>query len=409
MSVTAIISEYNPFHNGHKYNLEMSKKICQSDYTLTIMSGSFLQRGEPALFNKWSRAKMAVLNGVDLVLELPVLYSCQPAENFAFGAIKILNSLEIVDYLFFGSESGNIDDLIKISHILIDESEDFRTQIKEKISQGISYPKALGETLKNVTGHSVAFSNNILGIEYIKSILSLESHIKPITTKRVANDYNEKLITGSISSATAIREELGKNGITESLNMNVPKNSYNIIKNNIEISKGPIFLEDFSDLILYQLRKYTAMDLNNTPYIKEGLEFRLKKQATTASCLDDLINSIKTKRYTRTYIQRMLCHILLGINREDIAISKKLDSPVYIRVLAFNKKGRELLKYISKTSQYPLIIKTADFKSKSKFLNRMFQLDVLSTDIYNIAMKNLKFKKAGEDYRTSPLYIEETY
>lgn len=409
MSVTAIISEYNPFHNGHKYNLEMSKKICQSDYTLTIMSGSFLQRGEPALFNKWSRAKMAVLNGVDLVLELPVLYSCQPAENFAFGAIKILNSLEIVDYLFFGSESGNIDDLIKISHILIDESEDFRTQIKEKISQGISYPKALGETLKNVTGHSVAFSNNILGIEYIKSILSLESHIKPITTKRVANDYNEKLITGSISSATAIREELGKNGITESLNMNVPKNSYDIIKNNIEISKGPIFLEDFSDLILYQLRKYTAMDLNNTPYIKEGLEFRLKKQATTASCLDDLINSIKTKRYTRTYIQRMLCHILLGINREDIAISKKLDSPVYIRVLAFNKKGRELLKYISKTSQYPLIIKTADFKSKSKFLNRMFQLDVLSTDIYNIAMKNLKFKKAGEDYRTSPLYIEETY
>lgn len=409
MSVTAIISEYNPFHNGHKYNLEMSKKICQSDYTLTIMSGSFLQRGEPALFNKWSRAKMAVLNGVDLVLELPVLYSCQPAENFAFGAIKILNSLEIVDYLFFGSESGNIDDLIKISHILIDESEDFRTQIKEKISQGISYPKALGETLKNVTGHSVAFSNNILGIEYIKSILSLESHIKPITTKRVANDYNEKLITGSISSATAIREELGKNGITESLNMNVPKNSYDIIKNNIEISKGPIFLEDFSDLILYQLRKYTAMDLNNTPYIKEGLEFRLKKQATTASCLDDLINSIKTKRYTRTYIQRMLCHILLGITREDIAISKKLDSPVYIRVLAFNKKGRELLKYISKTSQYPLIIKTADFKSKSKFLNRMFQLDVLSTDIYNIAMKNLKFKKAGEDYRTSPLYIEETY
>lgn len=151
------------------------------------------------------------------------------------------------------------------------------------------------------------------------------------------------------------------------------------------------------------------MDLNNTPYIKEGLEFRLKKQATTASCLDDLINSIKTKRYTRTYIQRMLCHILLGITREDIAISKKLDSPVYIRVLAFNKKGRELLKYISKTSQYPLIIKTADFKSKSKFLNRMFQLDVLSTDIYNIAMKNLKFKKAGEDYRTSPLYIEETY
>ena len=407
MNVTAIISEYNPFHNGHKYNLEMSKKLCQSDYTITIMSGSFLQRGEPALFDKWSRAKMAVMNGVDLVIELPVLYSCQPAENFAFGAIKILNSLRLVDKLFFGSESGNVEELIKISHILIDEPEEFKTQIKEKISQGTSYPKALGDTLKNIAGYDFAFSNNILGIEYIKSILSTKSHIKPITTKRIANDYCEKQITGSISSATAIREEIRKNGLTEKVNESVPKNSYDAIKENVKIERGPIFLEDFSDLILYQLRKFSIMDLNNIPYIKEGLEYRLKKQANDAKCLDDLINSIKTKRYTRTYIQRILCHILLGITHEDILVSKEIDSPVYIRVLAFNKKGRELLKELNRTSQYPLIVKTADFESNSKFQNRMFELDVLSTDIYNIAMKNPKFKKAGEDYRTSPLFVEE--
>lgn len=407
MNVTAIISEYNPFHNGHKYNLEMSKKICQSNYTIIIMSGSFLQRGEPALFDKWSRAKMSILNGADLVIELPVLYSCQPAESFAFGAIKILNSLGIVDHLFFGSECGNVEELTKISHILINESEDFKTQVKEKISQGTSYPKALGDTLKNVTGDNFAFANNILGIEYIKSILSTKSLIRPITTKRIVNDYCEKQITGSISSATAIREEIRENGLTEKINESVPKNSYDIIKENIKISRGPIFLEDFSDLILYQLRKCSIMDLNNIPYIKEGLEYRLKRQANDAICLEDLINSIKTKRYTRTYIQRILCHILLGITREDIIASKKIDSPVYTRVLAFNKKGRELLKELNNTSQCPLIVKTADFKSNSKFQNRMFELDVLSTDIYNIAMKNPKFKRAGEDYHTSPLYVEE--
>ncbi len=408
MSVTAIISEYNPFHNGHKYNLEMAKKISGSDYVITIMSGSFLQRGEPALFDKWSRAKMAVLNGVDLVIELPVLYACQPAENFAYGAIKILNSLKIIDYLCFGSESGKIEDLKKIAIMLIDEPEDFKSIVKKKMSLGLSYPKALGDAIEDVLGNSLNLPNNLLGIEYIKSILALKSSIKPITIKRIANEYNETHMSGSISSATAIREEMRKNGLTENISVSVPKNSYNIIKYNMEICRGPVFLEDYSDIVLYQLRKSHISQLNKVPYIKEGLEFRLKKQANMASDIYELINSTKTKRYTRTYIQRMLCHILLCITNEDTNNSKKNQSPVYIRVLAFNKKGRELLKEIRKNSPYPLIIKTADFNSKNKFLNRMFELDTLSTDIYNIAMKNPKFKKARDDYRTSPLYVEES-
>lgn len=408
MSVTAIISEYNPFHNGHKYNLEMAQKICNSDYTVIIMSGSFLQRGEPALFDKWSRAKMAILNGADLVIELPVLYSCQPAEIFAYGAVKILDSLNIIDYLCFGSESGNIEDLRKTALILINESEDFKIQIKSKIAQGISYSKAVGDTIKNLVGDIASFPNNVLGIEYIKAILSLKSSIKPITIKRMVNDYNETSITGSISSATAIRKEIKENGLTENIIRSVPKHSYDIINENMNINKGPVFLNDFSDLILYHLRKSSVSHLRKTAYIKEGLEFRLKREANASSYLNELLNSIKTKRYTRTYLQRMLCHILLGITHKDITLLKKPDLKVYFRVLAFNDKGRQILKKVKKTTPYPIIIKTADFNSNDYFLNRMFQLDILSTDIYNIAMKNPIFKKAKEDYHTSPFYLENS-
>lgn len=407
MSVTAIISEYNPFHNGHKYNLDIAKKITDSGYTISIMSGSFLQRGEPALFDKWSRAKMAVLEGIDLVIELPVLFSCQPAENFAYGAIKILESLRIVDYLCFGSESGSINDLMEISYILLNESKTIKKNINKKMSKGMSYPKAIGETINTVLEDNKTYPNNILGIEYIKAILKLKSNIKPITIKRIKNDYNETVITGSISSATAIREEIKSNELNDNVSISVPKNSFDIMKNNITNKRGPIFFEDFSDLILYQLRKSTLSELYSLPYVKEGIEYRLKKKSNTSSNLNELIDSIKTKRYTRTYIQRILCHILLGITKDDIIFSKKNETPIYIRVLAFNKKGRELLKEIKNVSPSPIIIKTANFCNQNNFLNRMFQLDTLSTDIYNLAMKNPIYKKANQDYLTPPHYIEE--
>ncbi|MDD4834309.1 MAG: nucleotidyltransferase family protein, partial [Lutispora sp.] len=208
MRVIGIVSEYNPFHNGHKFHLELSKKLCKAEYSVAIMSGNFLQRGEPALFDKWIRAKMAVLNGIDLVIELPVVYSCQVAELFALGAVKILNSLGIIDYLCFGSENGNIEDLYNISNILLNEPKEIKQEIKYKMSKGMTYSKAIGETYKDHYGDMLSYPNNVLGIEYIKSIILLSSSIKPVTIKRLMNNYSDKNFTGSISSATAIREEL---------------------------------------------------------------------------------------------------------------------------------------------------------------------------------------------------------
>ena len=246
-----------------------------------------------------------------------------------------------------------------------------------------------------------------MGIEYIRSILKQGSRIKPITIKRIKNDYSETVITDSISSATAIRKELKTRGISNSIISSIPKTTLDIMKENLSNNKGPIFFENFTNMILYQLRKSNISELAKLPYIREGIEYRLKNKGDTSFSLTGLIDAVKTKRYTRTYIQRMLCHMLLGINQNDVMLSKAENSQVYIRVLAFNKKGRELLKKIKSSASCPIIIKTANFKSQNYFLNRMFQLDILSTNIYNLAEKNPAYKIANQDYLSSPYFIEK--
>ncbi len=407
MSVTGIISEYNPFHNGHKYNLEMAINTTGSDYIISIMSGSFLQRGEPAIFDKWSRARAAVSEGVDLVIELPVIYSCQPAENFAYGAVKILNSLGIVDYLCFGSESGNMNELMLISDTLMNEPISFKNSINKSMAQGISYPKAVSEAIKDNLGLNIAYPNNILGIEYLKAISRLKSDIKPVTIKRIKNDYNETSITGSVSSATAIREEIRLNGLSENVCLNIPEKSLKVISKNTNNRYGPVFFEDFADLIFYQLRKTSPPELSKLPYFKEGIEYRLKSKSNETIDINNLIESVKSKRYTRTYLQRILCYLLLGITKNDVLYSKNNNSQSYARVLAFNKKGRELLKKMKRHSAYPVIIKTSNFKTKDSFITRMLALDTLSTDIYNLAIKNPDYKKPKQDYIKSPYYIDD--
>lgn len=406
MKVLGIVSEYNPFHNGHKYHLDMSKKMCNAQYSVAVMSGNFLQRGAPALFDKWTRAKMAVLNGIDLVIELPVIYSCQVAELFAFGAVKLLNSLGVVDYLSFGSENGNIDDLYKVADTLLNEPEDIRNQIKDFMSKGMTYSKALGQTYSKYYEDVLNYPNNVLGIEYIKSIISLNSSIKPITIKRIMNNYNDADFTGYISSATAIREALKANKKMDSIRSATPEATWDIMMNNIEKKKGPVFWEAFSDILLYEIRRSSQHDIENLPEIKEGLEYRLNKAGYVSSSFEDLIKYIKTKRYTRTSLQRTLCHLLLGINKEDVKKAVSPQSPIYIRVLALNNNGRYLLKEIKKNTDLPIINKAADFNSDSSFLKRVFELDVMATDIYNLGYTNNSYKIAGEDFRTSPFYAD---
>ncbi|MEA4960124.1 nucleotidyltransferase [Lutispora sp.] len=408
MKVVGIVSEYNPFHNGHKYHLDLSKKICSAEYAVAVMSGNFLQRGEPAIFDKWSRAKMAVLGGIDLVIELPVVYSCQTAEIFAFGAIKILNSLGIIDCLCFGSENGDVEKLSEIAVVLMNEPKEIRHKIKDSMARGMTYSKAVGEAYKAAYGDLLSYPNNVLGIEYIKSLICLNSSIKPVTVKRIRNNYNDTAFTGTISSATAIREELRASGLTDPIRSSTPEYSYNIMQQNLDYGKGPVFWEDFSNILLYELRKSNLEYIKTLPEIKEGIEYRLKKAGRSSMDFENIISALKTKRYTRTSLQRTLCHMLLTIKKEDVSYAKLSEAPIYIRVLAFNKKGRELLKEIKKISIYPIIIKAADFMPQSQHLERMFSLDMMATDIYSLAYKNKSCKEAGEDYKTSPLYIEES-
>lgn len=415
MKTVGIISEYNPFHNGHKHHIRAAKEACGADYTVCIMSGSFVQRGEPSIFDKWTRSQTAVMNGADLIIELPVVYSCQPAEIFAAGAVKILNSLGFVDYICFGSELGDTDTLQQLAKLLQNEPEAFKQLLRNQLEQGVSYPKAVSDALADYTGKDIRSAsddilknpNNVLGIEYIKALMALESAITPVAVKRIGSGHSDTGIEGSIASATAIRSEINRSGITDKVRMSIPENSIDIINKNLQLNRHPVSMNDFSDILLYKLRTIEKSDLIKYPHIKEGIENRLIKYAKISSDCEELLEAVKTKRYTRTYIQRLLCHVLLDIKSTDISLFKRWDCPSYIRILAFNENGKMLIKKIMNLCPYPVISKVADFRCNDKRISRMFEYDVQATDVYNLAYSASIFRKASEDYLRSPYYHRE--
>jgi len=412
MNTIAIISEYNPFHNGHKYHIEAVRQQLAADNIVCIMSGSFVQRGEPAMFDKWSRAKMALYGGADLVIELPLVYSCQPAEIFAFGAVNILNNLKIIDGICFGSEIGETTLLKSVAELLLNEPEDFSSLVKQYLKLGTPYPKSVSLALEDyykenshVDSHIWENPNNILGIEYIKSIIQLKSPMIPYTIKRVRNNYNDAELTNEIASATAVRNEIKSFGMSEKLKLSLPKTSFDIMEQDTIKGKAPVYLENLSDVLLYRIRTMKADQLQEYISHKEGIEFRIKKAANQATCVEELIEGIKTKRYTRASIQRLLCHILLDLKWEASKAFKQPGIPSYTRVLGFNDKGKQLLRSINNASQFPVINKVADFKVINPLLNKMFDYDLRASDIYNLARPGNSYKKAGEDYFSSPIYI----
>lgn len=413
MKVMGLIVEYNPFHNGHLYHLEESKKICGADYTVCVMSGNFIQRGEPAVVNKWARANMALSSGADLIIELPFPYAMSSAEFFASGSVKILNDIGIVDYLCFGSEHGNIDDLDFISQILIDEPHAYKSFLKQELDRGISYPAARETAIKEYIKHSnttkqvhaeslVSSSNNILGIEYLKALKRFNSKIIPFTIKRVNNEYGTKQITGNISSATSIRSFISTNSsqaLKDVLQKVLPEASLDILLEEMAEGRGPVFAEDFYTIIASQLRRMKPEQIKGYPYVSEGLENRIKASAGSAGSYDELVEGICTKRYTRTRIQRILMSILTGMTLEQADMFNRYNGPQYARVLGFNKKGKQLLSLIKQKSVIPLVMKTADFvKSCNPLLKSMLELEAMSTDIYVLGYKNPAFKKAGQEF-----------
>ncbi len=402
--VLGIVGEYNPFHNGHLYHLEESKKMTSSNYTVAIISGNFTQRGSTAIIDKWSRAEMAIKNGVDLVIELPVLYATSSAENFADGAIKILDSLKVVDYISFGAETSDIDILNNFADILYKEPLKYRSFLTHELKKGISFPKARENALlMYLNGNRkyinvLSSPNNILGVEYIKALKKHKSNIKPISIARFETGYNDVTYSGNIASATAIRN-IVKNGGFDALRKLLPNSSYSVLIDNIKQGHIVSDLSVFEKQIIYNLRSMYTEEIAELAEVSEGLEHSLKNAADSCNTLEELLNKIKSKRYTSTRLQRILLYSILNITKKDIELSKK--TMPYIRVLGLNKRGKFLISEIAKANpKLEIVTSVKKFvdKTTNKNMKSMIEKDIWATDVYTLGYQfdsssNLDFTK----------------
>lgn len=300
--ILAIVSEYNPFHNGHLKHLNDSKRLTKADFSIALMTGNFVQRGDAALVDKWTRAQMALQAGFDIVLELPTIYAISSAENFAQGAIKILHSLGIVDYLSFGSELGQMAPLNDLANILYKEPKELSALINQYVRTGISYPKAreisLSQYLGSSTIHKQALTNpnNILGIEYLKALKKYKSPIQPMTIKREDAQHHSTTIKKGFASGSTIRSLLQKKKNIHTL---VPFETYELLEKQIEAGKIISGLSVFEKEILYTLRRMTLPEIAAMPDVSDGLENRIKMAANNCNHLQDLICNIQSKQFTR--------------------------------------------------------------------------------------------------------------
>lgn len=378
MKATGIVVEYNPFHNGHRYHLEKTKNLNPDSVIIAVMSGDFVQRGEPSIIDRWTKTKMALNNGVDMVIELPVFYSSQSAEIFAKGAIGILNELKC-NSVVFGSESGDIEELTRIS--TLQESEEFKIKLKKRLKEGNSYPTAHSLTMKEVLGESELNSNDILGLEYIKAIKYWKSSMIPMTLKREKVGYHDANIVGDFASATKIRKQLKT--LQEVKNI-VTSESYEILKKYENFT----FMEDFYLLIKFELLKNSKL-LNNIQDMEVGFENRLYTEALKTSSYESFFQSISNKRYTTGRVQRVLMHTLLGLTT---SITEKAKNSIpYVRVLGFNSKGREYLNYLKQFENSKII-------TSYKKMNEVFSKDICSLIEFN--------EKSSQIYRLINSYTD---
>ena len=360
-----IIAEYNPFHNGHLYHINKIKEKFPDSRIILVMSGNFTQRADASIINKWDKTKICLNNNIDLVIELPFEFSCQSADIFAYGACNILNYLK-VDYLVFGSESGDINYLKDIAKIQL--KDEYEKLVRKYLDEGVNYPTSLSKALTHFGYDNVDKPNDILGISYIRELIKLKSNIIPLTIKRT-NDYNDKSLTDSISSATSIRENIK----TKDVKNYVPKDVYKHLK------KDLYFIEDYFPFLKYKiLSEIDNLSIYQT--VDEGIENKIKKVIYTSNSYEELINNIKSKRYTRNKIKRMLIHILVSFTKEE---AKKRKDIRYIRVLGFNKKGQEYLKEIKKNIDIPIYTN----------FNKDLEFELKITSIYSLINNEDLIKK----------------
>ena len=406
-----IIAEYNPFHNGHLYHLEQAKKLSAKNFSIAIMSGNFTQRGTPAIFDKWTRAAIAVKSGIDLVIELPFAFSVRSAQDFASGGVRLLNSLGIVTDLCFGTENANKQLLQQIATITNDPNTILL--LKQYMKSGHSYATALSLAVKetaNLPEYLLNQPNNILAIEYLKALTKYHATLNPILIERKTAQYHDPTIVSSIASATAIRNELiDKTPNLDALRNSIPDPCSQVILKSIEEQTSFPDISYLDAAVLSLLRKARPTELIKILTVSEGLENKLPAAALTSNTIATLLQTVKSKRYPLSRLQRTLIHCLLGSSKE---LFRDFDAagPLYARVLAFNDNGRLLLKELKTASKIPIIIKATDYLTTTArnqedmtLLQQMLTFDTYATDLYTLCYKE---KKVGAlDFTKSPTYV----
>ena len=396
MNVAGIVAEYNPFHNGHKYQIDMVKQSGFS-HVVVALSGNFVQRGDCAIVDKWARAKAAIDGGADLVVEIPTCYCLAPAEKYAFGAISALNNLGVVNSLVFGSESGD-EDLLNTLATKVLRDEKVENRLKEILKSGVSFPSARETAVKEIYGERYANvlknPNDTLGIEYINAINSLKSDMNFCTIRRNGVGHDDTLVSGNIASASKVREMIfdGKD-----FSGFVPKCSANELKSAFDNFTAPVSMKNGERALLFALRSKTQDDFEKIVDVSEGLESRLLSAVNSAQSLDELYANIKTKRYTLARVKRLVLTALLGI--------EKYEMPPYIRVLGFSQNAKELLKEIKQKADLPMVSCLADVKKIGESAEKYFAKEANYTDFYSMLMPKIAPK--GAEFSKSIVKIKK--
>lgn len=389
LKAVGIIAEYNPFHNGHKYHLEQALTESGADVCVSVISGNFTQRGEIALLDKWTRAEMAVRNGVNLVVEMPAVFACSNAGYFAEAGVEILEGLG-AESICFGSESGNTEELSRIAREIESNMENLGEEIKTGVKDGLSYPRARSRAILRLFGENAASvierPNNILAIEYIRRM----KNARPLALKRLGAGYHDTDSLGGMASATAVRKLLKEGGDISRI---VPEISREMLERNSGCFADSDLL---IPLIIQKVLQTSAEELNFIFGAEEGLGNIMKNRVRYWKSYEDIVDDLKSRRYTRTRIERVLVHTLLGIKREDMLCASK-----YIRVLAFDKKGSMYLKQVKKSGECQLPIITNINRDKDAFpeIQATLAKDILAADIYNMA--------CGRDLYTYSEYVKK--
>ncbi|WP_066090768.1 nucleotidyltransferase [Anaerotignum neopropionicum] len=407
MKTIGIITEYNPFHLGHQYMIEEAKKKTGADRVVVVMSGNFVQRGEPAFFSKWTRAKAALTNGVDMVLELPVLFATANAETFACAAVRILEETGLVDTLCFGSESGDLATLQEAAKLMSNETEEFRSLLKANLDEGMSYPTARSKALEmisSINSEILSQPNHILALEYLKALARYQCKMLPMTIKREGAAYHGTSLEDKFASASAIRRGISEDQTRAALKQ-VPENCFDLYNDALSLGMAPIVWKNYAGPLNYKLRAMSAEELRNIFEVTEGLENRILRSIDTCYEVEDIIEFIKSKRYTRTKIQRILLHILLDIKETEVDYFMKKSRMPYIRVLGFRKENAEILGDLTINTKCPVL---TNLKKAPEILDEdglhLLALEKAATDLHAMAAPNTLYRSPNQDF-TMPMAI----